>query len=134
MVIAVAGGLSAVLVNDIIVFAMTPMLCAGLQAGNGRRPEAPTSMALAGAGNAGSAATLIGNPQNILIGQARRPGLLAFPGGGRAASAYGAGLCVYVGRAGDVGARNWTAVRPRAGEVSATRQLSWTAVQIATRR
>jgi Na+/H+ antiporter NhaD/arsenite permease-like protein len=68
MVIAVAGGLSAVLVNDIVVFAMTPMLCTGL-ARRGLNPK-PYLMALAGAGNAGSAATLIGNPQNILIGQA----------------------------------------------------------------
>jgi Na+/H+ antiporter NhaD/arsenite permease-like protein len=68
LVIIVAGGLSAVLVNDIVVFAMTPMLCAGLKA-RGLDPK-PYLMALAGAGNAGSAATLIGNPQNILIGQA----------------------------------------------------------------
>jgi Na+/H+ antiporter NhaD/arsenite permease-like protein len=67
LTIAVAGGLSAILVNDIVVFAMAPMLCAGL-ARRGLDPK-PFLLALAGAGNAGSAATLIGNPQNILIGQ-----------------------------------------------------------------
>ena len=55
------------LVNDIVVFVMTPLLCTGLAArGLDPRPY------LAGAGrrrNAGSAATLIGNPQNIVIGQ-----------------------------------------------------------------
>ncbi|HYD30933.1 MAG TPA: SLC13 family permease, partial [Azospirillaceae bacterium] len=67
VVVAVAGGLSAVLANDVVVFAMTPMLCVGLKA-RGLDPR-PYLIALAGAANAGSAATLIGNPQNILIGQ-----------------------------------------------------------------
>jgi Na+/H+ antiporter NhaD/arsenite permease-like protein len=65
--VAVGGLLSAVLANDIVVFAMTPMLCAGLQA-RGLDPL-PFVLALAAAANAGSAATIIGNPQNILIGQ-----------------------------------------------------------------
>ncbi|GAB4181764.1 MAG: SLC13 family permease [Thalassobaculales bacterium] len=68
LTVAVAGGLSAVLANDVVVFAMTPMLCAGLAA-RGLDPR-PFLIALAGAANAGSAATVIGNPQNIVIGQA----------------------------------------------------------------
>jgi Na+/H+ antiporter NhaD/arsenite permease-like protein len=76
LVIVVAGVLSAILVNDIVVFAMTPILCLGLK---GRGLDArPYLMALAGAGNAGSAATLIGNPQNILIGQAGKLGFWDF--------------------------------------------------------
>ena len=67
LTILIGGGLSMVLVNDIVVFAMAPILCVGLQT-HGRDPR-PYLVALAGAGNAGSAATLIGNPQNILIGQ-----------------------------------------------------------------
>lgn len=70
VVVAVAGGLSAVLANDVVVFAMTPMLCAGLRA-RAVDPR-PFLIALAGAANAGSAATIIGNPQNILIGQVGR--------------------------------------------------------------
>jgi Na+/H+ antiporter NhaD/arsenite permease-like protein len=66
-VTVIAGGLSAVLANDVVVFAMTPMLCIGLK-GRGLDPR-PYLIALAGAANAGSAATLIGNPQNIVIGQ-----------------------------------------------------------------
>lgn len=68
LVVAMGGLLSAVLVNDIVVFALTPVLCAGVRA-KGLDPR-PFLLALAGAANAGSAATLIGNPQNILIGQA----------------------------------------------------------------
>jgi Na+/H+ antiporter NhaD/arsenite permease-like protein len=65
--VAVAGGLSAVLANDVVVFAMTPLLCTGLLR-RGLDPR-PFLIALTAAANAGSAATLIGNPQNILIGQ-----------------------------------------------------------------
>jgi Na+/H+ antiporter NhaD/arsenite permease-like protein len=65
--VAVSGALSAVLVNDIVVFVMTPLLVRGLLA-RGLDPR-PFLAALAGAANAGSAATLIGNPQNIVIGQ-----------------------------------------------------------------
>lgn len=67
-VVAAGGLLSAVLANDVVVFAMTPLLCAGLLA-RGLDPR-PFLIALACAANAGSAATLIGNPQNVLIGQA----------------------------------------------------------------
>jgi Na+/H+ antiporter NhaD/arsenite permease-like protein len=64
---AIAGGLSAVLVNDVVVFVMTPLLVRGLVL-RGLDPR-PFLAALAGAANAGSAATIIGNPQNIVIGQ-----------------------------------------------------------------
>jgi Na+/H+ antiporter NhaD/arsenite permease-like protein len=65
--VAAAGILAAVLANDVVVFAMTPMLCAGLLR-RGLDPR-PFVIALAGGANAGSAATIIGNPQNILIGE-----------------------------------------------------------------
>ena len=67
VIVLVAGGLSAVLANDVVGFAMTPMLCVGLLAR--KLDPRPYLIALAGAANAGSAATVIGNPQNILIGQ-----------------------------------------------------------------
>jgi Na+/H+ antiporter NhaD/arsenite permease-like protein len=66
-IIGVSAVLSAGLANDIIVFAMTPLLCSGLRT-RGVNPV-PYLVALAAGANAGSAATLIGNPQNILIGQ-----------------------------------------------------------------
>jgi Na+/H+ antiporter NhaD/arsenite permease-like protein len=65
--VGAAGILSAMLANDVVVFAMTPMLCAGLIR-RGLDPR-PFVIALAGGANAGSAATIIGNPQNILIGE-----------------------------------------------------------------
>ncbi|TNE61848.1 MAG: anion transporter [Alphaproteobacteria bacterium] len=66
-VILVSGLLSALLVNDVVVFAITPLLCSGLSArGYDVRPYL---LGLAAGSNAGSAATLVGNPQNILIGQ-----------------------------------------------------------------
>lgn len=74
--IAVGGLLSTVLVNDIVVFAMTPLLCLGL-ARRGLDPR-PYLLGLAGAANAGSAATIIGNPQNILIGEIGGLGFWSF--------------------------------------------------------
>jgi Na+/H+ antiporter NhaD/arsenite permease-like protein len=70
LTVSVAGTLSALLANDVVVFAMTPMLIQGLSR-RGLDPR-PYLIALAGAANAGSAATVIGNPQNILIGQVGR--------------------------------------------------------------
>ena len=74
--VLVAGVLSAILANDVVVFAMTPMLIRGLLR-RGLDPR-PYLIALAGASNAGSAATVIGNPQNILIGQVGQLDFWAF--------------------------------------------------------
>jgi Na+/H+ antiporter NhaD/arsenite permease-like protein len=65
--IAAAAGLSAVFSNDIVCLAMAPVL-AGVCI-NRRLDPVPFLLALACAANIGSAATLIGNPQNMLIGQ-----------------------------------------------------------------
>ena len=67
LVIVAAGGLSAVLANDIVCLAMAPVLIE-VCARRGLDPV-PFLLALACAANVGSAATLIGNPQNMLIGQ-----------------------------------------------------------------
>lgn len=67
-VVLLGGLLSAVLVNDIVAFALTPLLCHSLQLR--QLDPRPFLIALALACNAGSSASLIGNPQNILIGQA----------------------------------------------------------------
>lgn len=67
-VVLLGGLLSAVLVNDIVAFALTPLLCQSLQLR--QLDPRPFLIALALACNAGSSASLIGNPQNILIGQA----------------------------------------------------------------
>ncbi len=67
MLVAVAGVLSALLANDIVCLAMAPILIEGC-ARRGLRAT-PFLLALAAASNVGSAATLIGNPQNMLIGE-----------------------------------------------------------------
>jgi len=65
--IAVSGGLSAVFSNDIVCLAMAPVLAELCLAR--RLDPVPFLLALACAANIGSAATLIGNPQNMLIGE-----------------------------------------------------------------
>lgn len=67
LVMAAGAGLSALLVNDIVCLAMTPILAEGCLR-RGLNPV-PFLVGLACAANIGSAATLIGNPQNMLIGQ-----------------------------------------------------------------
>jgi Na+/H+ antiporter NhaD/arsenite permease-like protein len=65
-----SAALSAVLANDIICLAFTPVLTFALQ--SARRNPVPHLLGLAIASNIGSAATIIGNPQNMLIGQVGR--------------------------------------------------------------
>jgi Na+/H+ antiporter NhaD/arsenite permease-like protein len=67
LLILVAGGLSALLCNDIICLAMAPVLAEGCQ--RRKLDPVPFLLGLACASNVGSAATLIGNPQNMLVGQ-----------------------------------------------------------------
>ena len=66
LTVAIGGGLAAILATDILIVAISPLLIAGARS-RGLDPR-PLLIALAAATNAGSAATLIGNPQNILIG------------------------------------------------------------------
>jgi Na+/H+ antiporter NhaD/arsenite permease-like protein len=75
VLIVVSAALSAVFSNDIVCLAMAPLLVDACR----RRQLAPVPflLALACASNIGSAATLIGNPQNMLIGQTMR---LSFDG------------------------------------------------------
>ena len=65
--IFVVAGLAAVFSNDVVCLAVAPVLIDTCR----RRGLAPLPflLALACASNIGSAATLIGNPQNMLIGQ-----------------------------------------------------------------
>lgn len=61
-----SGVLSALFVNDTVCLVFTPIVVAVVQARG--LPALPYLIALATASNIGSAATLTGNPQNILIG------------------------------------------------------------------
>jgi Na+/H+ antiporter NhaD/arsenite permease-like protein len=78
LTVAIGGGLSAVLANDILVISIAPLLIAGAQR-RGLDPR-PFAIALAASVNAGSAATLIGNPQNILVGALGRLDFWSFLG------------------------------------------------------
>jgi len=67
LLVGAAGVLSALLSNDIVCLGMAPVV---LEAAHRRKLNpVPYLLALAFAANTGSAATLIGNPQNILIGE-----------------------------------------------------------------
>ncbi len=67
VLIFVTGLLSALLVNDIVCLAMAPVLASACS--RRQLDPVPFLLGLACAANIGSAATLIGNPQNMLIGQ-----------------------------------------------------------------
>lgn len=59
--------LSAILANDIICLAFTPVICLSLI--EAKMNPIPFLIGLAVSSNIGSAATIIGNPQNMLLGQ-----------------------------------------------------------------
>lgn len=61
-----SGVLSALLVNDIVCLMLTPLVVAVMV--RGKLPLAPYLLALAMSANLGSVATLVGNPQNMIIG------------------------------------------------------------------
>lgn len=66
MLIFLSGLLSAIFLNDTIVLVFTPIILEIVLAL--RRNPIPYIIALATSANVGSVATIIGNPQNILIG------------------------------------------------------------------
>jgi Na+/H+ antiporter NhaD/arsenite permease-like protein len=74
--IYVVAGLSAVFSNDIICLAMAPVLVDVCLAR--RLNPVPFLLALACSANVGSALTLIGNPQNMLIGESLRLSFLGY--------------------------------------------------------
>lgn len=71
-----SGGLSALLVNDTVCLLLTPLVVAVIV--RGRLPLLPYLLALATSANIGSVATLVGNPQNMIIGQFSGIGFAGF--------------------------------------------------------
>jgi Na+/H+ antiporter NhaD/arsenite permease-like protein len=61
-----AGGLSALLVNDTVCLMMTPLVLRIID--DADLPPVPYLLAVAFGSNAGSVATLTGNPQNMIVG------------------------------------------------------------------
>ena len=79
--------------NDIVCLAMAPVLVdACLRAA---LDPVPFLLALACAANVGSAATLIGNPQNMLIGQALQLSFARLPRAGAAAGGCSGSLATW---------------------------------------
>ena len=64
--ILASGVLSALLVNDTVCLMLTPLVVAVIV--RGQLPLPPYLLALAMSANLGSVATLVGNPQNMIIG------------------------------------------------------------------
>ncbi len=73
-VILTSGILSALLVNDTICLMLTPLVVAVIR--RGKLALLPYLIALATSANIGSVATLVGNPQNMIIGHFSR---ISFP-------------------------------------------------------
>ncbi|MBD1844086.1 anion transporter [Cyanobacteria bacterium FACHB-63] len=76
MLTIASGVLSAIVLNDTIALIFTPLIL-NLTRTLGLNPI-PYLLAMAGATNIGSVATLSGNPQNILIGSFSKIGYLEF--------------------------------------------------------
>jgi Na+/H+ antiporter NhaD/arsenite permease-like protein len=74
--ILASGVLSALLVNDIVCLMMTPLVVAVMV--RGKLPLTPFLLALAMSANLGSVATLVGNPQNMIIGHLSKIPFLRF--------------------------------------------------------
>ncbi len=66
LIVAVSGGLAAVFLNDTIVLVLAPLVLE--VTATLRRNPIPYLVALVTAANVGSVATIVGNPQNMLIG------------------------------------------------------------------
>jgi len=77
LLMAVSALFSSVLANDIVCLAFTPVVTVALL-GRGFDPV-PYLIGLAVSSNIGSAATIIGNPQNMLIGQLAHLNFGGFP-------------------------------------------------------
>ncbi len=74
--ICTSGILSALLVNDTVCLMLTPLVVAVIV--RGKLPLPPYLLALAMSANLGSVATLVGNPQNMIIGHLSKIPFLRF--------------------------------------------------------
>jgi Na+/H+ antiporter NhaD/arsenite permease-like protein len=76
LLIFTSGALSALLVNDTVCFMFTPLVVAVVV--RGRLPLPPYLLGLAMSANIGSVGTLVGNPQNMIIGQLSKLPFVSF--------------------------------------------------------
>jgi Na+/H+ antiporter NhaD/arsenite permease-like protein len=90
--ILTSGILSALLVNDTVCLMLTPLVVTVMV--RGRLPLTPYLLALAMSANLGSVATLVGNPQNMIIGQMGRQHLTFLSFSASLLPAAAAGLAI----------------------------------------
>ncbi len=76
VIVVTTAVLSALLINDVVCLAVTPVVIA-ICSKRGFNPL-PYLLAVACASNIGSAVTLVGNPQNILVGQTLRMSFVSY--------------------------------------------------------
>jgi Na+/H+ antiporter NhaD/arsenite permease-like protein len=76
LLVCTSAILSALLVNDTICLMLTPLVVAVIV--RGKLPLPPYLLALAMSANLGSTATLVGNPQNMIIGHLSQIPFLSF--------------------------------------------------------
>lgn len=88
-----AGGLSALLLNDTVCLFLTPVVVSVCRRTG--LPIGPYLMAVATCANVGSAATIVGNPQNMLLGSASGLSFLGFVA--RVGPAAAVGLALNLG-------------------------------------
>src|SRR5882724_2534820 len=74
--ILTSGALSALLVNDTVCLMFAPLVVAVVV--RGKLPLLPYLLALAMSANIGSVCTLVGNPQNMIIGQLSKVSFVRF--------------------------------------------------------
>lgn len=90
LVIVTVGGLAAVFTNDIVALAVAPVVVTLCR--DRHLDPVPFLLAVACAANVGSAATLVGNPQNILVGQALGLSFVGYLGRASIPSVLGLGV------------------------------------------
>jgi Na+/H+ antiporter NhaD/arsenite permease-like protein len=88
--ILTSGALSALLVNDTVCFMFTPLVVAVVV--RGKLPLLPYLLALAMSANIGSVCTLVGNPQNMIIGQLSKLSFARFSASMLPVAAVGLGI------------------------------------------
>jgi len=88
--ILTSGTLSALLVNDTVCFMFTPLVVAVVV--RGKLPLLPYLLALAMSANIGSVCTLVGNPQNMIIGQLSKLSFVRFSASLLPVAAVGLGI------------------------------------------
>lgn len=126
--ILTSGVLSALLVNDSVCLMLTPLVVAVVA--RGKLPLIPYLLGLAMSANLGSVATLVGNPQNMIIGHMSRMPFLRFSASLLPAALAGLGIEYVVLRWGFRAILDRAVIQKPAPQARALdrRLLAWTGI------